>query len=287
MMQSRSTTEMESSLPRAQNGATAREVARRCAKAAGEILRAAAERPRTAAEKGTTSGGRSDIVTATDPAIERAVMGILREAYPDHAVLGEETGGHPGEAEWLWVIDPIDGTRNFSAGIPLMAFNLALYGRGEPRLALTYDAFREELFYAEAGCGASLNGEPIQVTTVERVADTFLSADIGLDDGRGRELLGALREIFPGFQSLRLIGTTALGLAYVAAGRFDAYIHPSPQVWDFAPGALLVREAGGVVSEMDGSPLTLASRSIVGSGPGVHGELVARFQQVVAGALGR
>ncbi|MGH2584480.1 MAG: inositol monophosphatase family protein [Dehalococcoidia bacterium] len=287
MMQSQSTAETESSLPRARNGATARDVAHRCAEAAGTILRAASAQPRPAVEKGTTRGGRSDIVTATDPAIERAVLATLREAYPEHAVLGEETGGHPGEAAWLWVIDPIDGTRNFSAGIPLMAFNLALYGRGEPRLALTYDPFREETFYAETGGGATVNGGPLQVTPVERVADVFLCADIGLDDGRGRELLGALREIFPGFQSLRLIGTTALGLAYVAAGRFDAYIHPSPQVWDFAPGALLVREAGGVVSELDGSPLTLASRSVVASGPAVHGELVARFQQVVAGALGR
>ncbi len=269
-------------LPPARDGATAGEVARRCAAAARALLLEAAVKPRLATGKGTTSGGRSDIVTSTDPAIERAVVTILAEAYPDHPVLGEETGRHPGEAEWLWVIDPIDGTRNFSAGIPWVAFNRALYHQGTPRLALTLDAFQDEVFYAEAGGGTSLNERPVRVTHPERLADTFLGADIGMDDARGRALLAELHSLFPGVQAIRILGTAALGMAYVAAGRLDAYIHPSPYAWDFAPGVLLVQEAGGVVTDGDGEPVTLASRSIVAAGAGVQARVVDRFRSVFA-----
>ena len=269
-------------LPPARDGATARDVVRRCAAAARALLLEAAAKPRLAAGKGFTSGGRSDIVTSTDPAIERAVITILTEAYPDHAVLGEETGQHPGDAEWLWVIDPIDGTRNFSAGIPWVAFNLALYHQGAPHLALTLDAFQGEMFYAEAGRGTLLNERTVRVTQPERLADTFLGVDIGMDDARGRALLAELHNLFPGVQAIRILGTAALGMAYVAAGRLDAYIHPSPYAWDFAPGVLLVREAGGVVTDGTGGPVTLASRSIVAAGAGVQAHVVDQFRSVFA-----
>ncbi|MGD9893955.1 MAG: inositol monophosphatase [Dehalococcoidia bacterium] len=267
-------------LPRAVDHATAQEIADRCARAAGDIFRAAGGLQATVS-KGTTSGGRSDPVTSVDPAIERVVTEILRAAFPDHAVLGEETGDHAGEADWRWIIDPIDGTRNFSSGIPWTAFNLALYGQGIPRLALTYDPYHDETFYAEAGGGTSVNGAATRVRDVARLRDAFVGIDIGLEDGRGRAILAALHDLFPGVQAVRIPGTVALGLAYVAAGRLDAYLHPSPHLWDFAPGDLLVREAGGVATEIDGAPLTPRSRSIVASGPGLHAELVERFRRVV------
>lgn len=266
--------------PIARDGATAGEVAHRCARAAGEIFRAASGQ-RAAVAKGTTSGGRSDLVTSADPAIERAVTEILRATYPEHAVLGEEAGGHQGEAEWLWVIDPIDGTRNFSSGIPWAAFNLALYRRDVVRLALTFDPYRDETFYAEAGAGTTVNGEAVRTSGAARLGSAFLGLDLGLEDARGRALLGVLHDLFPGVQALRIPGTAALGLAYVAAGRLDAYLHPSVFVWDFAPGALLVQEAGGVATEMDGAPLTIASRSVAASGAALHAELVERFQVIV------
>ncbi len=195
-------------------------------------------------------------------------------------MLGEETGRHPGEAEWLWVSDPIDGTRNFSAGIPWVAFNLALYHQRRPRLALTLDPFQGELFYAEAGSGTLLNERPVGVTQPERLADTFLGVDIGMDDGRGRALLAELHRLFPGVQAIRILGTAALGLAYVAAGRLDAYVHPSPYAWDFAPGLLLVEEAGGTVTDGAGGPVTLASRSIVAAGPGVQAQVIEQFRSL-------
>jgi myo-inositol-1(or 4)-monophosphatase len=267
-------------LPRAADGATAREIAHRCARAAGEIFRAAGG-PQATISKGTTSGGRIDPVTSADPAIERVVTEILLAAYPDHAVLGEETGDHAGEADWQWIIDPIDGTRNFSSGIPWAAFNLALYGRGVPRLALTFDPYHDETFFAESGEGTTVNGRAVRVTEAARLRDAFVGVDIGLEDTRGRALLAVLHDLFPGVQAVRIPGTVALGLAYVAAGRFDAYLHPSPYLWDFAPGELLVREAGGVATEIDGMPLTVASRSIVASGPALHEEMVERFRRVV------
>lgn len=272
--------EVAGQLPPARTGECAGAVAHRCAEVAGAMLRAAAAVPRGVVAKGTTSGGRADLVTATDGAIERAVVAILAEAYPDHGVLGEETGAHVREAAWQWVIDPIDGTRNFSTGLPLVAFNLALYQGDTPRLALTLDPFREEVFYAETGRGTTLNGAPVQATAAGRLADTFLGVDIGLDDLRGRALLGILHALFPGVQALRIAGSAALGLAYVAAGRLDAYLHPSPFAWDFAPGVLLVQEAGGSVTELGGGAVTLASRSIIASGGGAHAELVERFREV-------
>jgi fructose-1,6-bisphosphatase/inositol monophosphatase family enzyme len=255
-------------------------VAHRCAAAAATILREASELPRLTYEKGATIGGRSDIVTATDPAIERAVSAILRTAYPDHGLLGEETGGEAGESGWLWVIDPIDGTRNFSRGIPLVFFNLALAYNGRPVLGLTADPLRDEVFYAEAGGGATLNGVPLRAHDAPTLAEAILCVDLGLDDARGRALLMTLHDLFPGVQAVRIVGSAALGLAYVAAGRVDAYIHPSPYAWDLAPGMLLVTEAGGTASQLDGTPLTLGSRSVVASGPAVHAELVERFRHV-------
>lgn len=275
--------EREEPLPVARDGATALDVARRCARVAGEMIRSAAAQARLAADKGRSPGGRADIVTATDPAIEGAVTAILRDAFPAHRILGEETGSTPGTSRWLWVVDPIDGTRNFSRGIPLVAFNLALCHDGEPRLGLTYDPFHEELFVAEAGGPATLNGRVLRVTETPRLADALLGFDLGLDDGVGRTLLAALHDLFPNVQGYRIPGSVALGMAYVAAGRLDAYLQPSPFAWDFAPGWLLVRQAGGAVSALDGTPLSLASRSMAASGPVLHEELLARFGGILGG----
>jgi myo-inositol-1(or 4)-monophosphatase len=267
----------EPPLPVARDGATALDVARRCARAAGEMLRSAAARPRPAQGKGSSPAGRDDVVTETDPEIERAVTGILSDAFPTHRMLGEETGSTSGASSWLWVIDPIDGTRNFSNGIPWVAFNLALCHEGQPRLALTYDPFHNDLFVAESGAPTTLNGQAVRVTETSRLADALLGLDLGLDDSVGRALLAALRDLFPGVQAVRIPGSVALGMAYVASGRLDAYLHPSPFAWDFAPGWLLVRQAGGTVSGLDGTPLALASRSVAASGGALHDELLAHF----------
>jgi myo-inositol-1(or 4)-monophosphatase len=249
---------------------------------AGRLIREAAARPRLAITKGETSGGRLDIVTATDRAVEVAIVALLRAAYPDHAILGEEGGVREGASGWQWVIDPVDGTRNFGAGLPLFAFNLALCRDGQPRLALTLDPLREETVYAEEGQGATLNGAPVRVAPVERLADAILAVDLGMHDGRARALLGELHTLFPGFQALRCLGSVALGLASLAAGRAGGYVSPSAFAWDYAPGVLLVREAGGTVTELDGSPWSLASRSVVAGPPGVHAELLAHFGSVAA-----
>lgn len=268
-------------LPVARNGATSLDVARRCAGIAGEMLRSAAARPRPTHGKGSSPGGRTDVVTETDPAIESAVIAILSDAFPTHRILGEETGSTSVASSWLWVVDPIDGTRNFSQGIPWVAFNLALCHEGEPRLALTYDPFHNELVTAESGAPTTLNGQVVEMTETPHLAEALLGVDLGLDDAVGRALLLALHNLFPGVQSFRVPGSVALGMAYVAAGRLDAYLHPSPFAWDFAPGWLLVRQAAGTVSALDGTPLALASRSVAASGGALHDELLAHFGGVL------
>jgi myo-inositol-1(or 4)-monophosphatase len=271
-------------LPVGTGGVSAREVAHACRDAARRIITDAAALPREVQVKGESAGGRLDIVTATDPAVERAVSAILTDAFPDHGILGEETGGHTAEAEWLWIIDPIDGTKNFNAGVPLVAFNLALWQAGVPRLALTLDVFQDETFYAEASGGTTLNGRPVRVSGAGALNEAILCFDLGLEDGPAQATLAVLRETFPILQGLRLLGTTALGLAWVAAGRWDGYLHPRPSVWDFAPGVLLVQEAGGIVTDFQGGPVTLSSRAVVAAPQGVHGELVQRLSLTSTGA---
>lgn len=262
-------------LPTARTGESAREVAHRCAETAHRLIRAGAATRTEFTIKGETPGGRQDIVTTTDPAVERAVIAILAEAYPDHAVLGEESGEHSGAAEWRWIIDPIDGTRNFAAGIPLVGFNLALYRDTTPALGLTLSPFMEEIFYAEAGGGTALNGVPVRASQATRLADAILAVDLSYDDAGGKALLGMAAALWPGAASFRTPGTVALGMAYVAAGRFDIYLHPAAYAWDYAPGLLLVQEAGGVVTDFAGAPLALAKHSLVAAGAALHPEALA------------
>lgn len=269
-------------LPTARTGESAREVAHRCAEVAHRLIRGGAATRAEVTVKGETPGGRQDIVTATDPAVERAVIAILTEAYPDHAVLGEESGAHAApdrgagrEAEWRWIIDPIDGTRNFAAGIPLVGFNLALYRDTTPALGLTLSPFMEEIFYAEAGGGTRLNGNPVQASRATRVADAILAVDLSYDDAGGKALLQMTAALWPGAAAFRTPGTVALGMAYVAAGRFDIYLHPAAYAWDYAPGVLLIQEAGGIVTDFSGAPLSFARHTLVAAGTTLHPEALA------------
>jgi len=231
-----------------------------------------------------THKGRGDVVTEVDRAVDRLMTGALTEEYPGWGILSEESPERASDSGYRWIIDPIDGTKNFSQCLPIFAVNLALASNDEVVLGMTCSPMQDELFAAERGRGATLNGAPMHVAARTTVADSVLAYDLGYDNARARLMLEFLLSLWPDVQSLRNIGTSATGLAYVAAGRADLYLHSALSPWDFAPGLLLVQEAGGVVTERDGGPVHLRkdgrfvpnSTGIVAGNPAVHADLLAR-----------
>ena len=268
-----------SPLPAGRSGRTAYAIAQAVIRDAGALTRA---RFRTALD--VTHKGRGDVVTEVDRAVDCLMTGALTEEYPGWGILSEESPERASDSGYLWIIDPIDGTKNFSQGLPIFAVNLALARSEEVVLGMTYSPMHDELFAAEQGRGATLNGEPVHVGAATRVADSVLAYDLGYDNALARLMLEFLLWLWPEVQSLRNIGTSATGLAYVAAGRADLYLHSALSPWDFAPGLLLVQEAGGVVTERDGSPVHLRqhgrfqpnSTGVVAGNLAVHADLMAR-----------
>ncbi|MBI5946532.1 MAG: inositol monophosphatase [Chloroflexi bacterium] len=256
--------------PLSTTGKTALGVARLCAAAAREIMREAFGRAGVTAVK-----GRGNVLTETDMAVERVTHEILGREYPSHAILSEETAAEVRSDGWMWVVDPVDGTKNFSRGIPHFCYNIALCHESEPVTALTLQPLLDEEFAAEAGRGCTLNGTPVTVSGVETVRDSVFAMDMGYDDRRGRRQLETALSLWPGMQSLRVPGSAALGMAYVAAGRWDIFVHANMQPWDVAAGLLLVREAGGVVTGREGERATIYSEGVVAATPGVHADFLS------------
>jgi len=246
------------------------EVARRCAAAARAIIREAYGRSAVTAVK-----GRGNIATEADSAVEAEVTRILRAEYPGHAILSEETAGDTRSDGWMWVCDPIDGTKNFSRGIPHFAFSIALCFDSEPVVALTEHPLLGDEFAAVAGEGATLNGHAMRVTEVATLREGVVALDLGYDDARAARQLQTALHLWPGMQGLRITGSAALGFAYAAAGHWDLYAHLNLEAWDIAAGILLVREAGGTVTARDGTPATLFCGAAVAGTPGAHADFMA------------
>ena len=218
--------------------------------------------------------GRNNLVTDTDRAAEVAALGVLGGEYPGFGVLAEESG-RSGGGEFTWVVDPLDGTRNFASRLPQFAVNVALLRGDEVLLGLTFDPVRDELFTAEAGGGAFLGSRRVEVSSAPSLEESVLGFDLGYVDDRAAQLLDVLRALWPGVQALRIFGSAALGFAYVAAGRLQLYAHHNVAPWDIAPGLLLVREAGGVATDLRGDPATPASPSVIAGAASVHAQFMA------------
>jgi fructose-1,6-bisphosphatase/inositol monophosphatase family enzyme len=265
---------MAPDLPLARSGRTPLEVARRCAHEAARIVMEGLGK-----EQEVRAKGRGNLVTAADLASERAIQAILAAEYPDHSILSEETATTARGEGWMWVVDPLDGTRNYLSGIPLFCINIALCHNEEPLLGLTFEPVRGEEFRAQLGEGAFLNDRPIRASTKESVMASVLAIDMGYDDARAARALSLVGELWPGMQSVRIIGSAALGLAYAACGRFDLFVHHMLYPWDIAPGILLVREAGGVITDRDGGPVSIRSEGVIAGASGAH----ADFLRLAAG----
>lgn len=256
-------------LPISVSGADAVTVARQCAEAANAIIQTGYGQTAVAGIK-----GRGNVVTETDLAVERAVTAILGREFPAHAVLSEETAAATRSDGWMWIVDPLDGTKNFSRAIPHFAFTIALCFESEPVLGLTAHPLLGDTFLAVRGQGTTLNGLKVTVTDCTTVQDAVVAVDLGYHDARAGQQLATASHLWPGMQSLRVTGSAALGFAYLAAGKWDIYLHSDLEPWDVAAGLILVREAGGVVFQRDGTPATIESRAVAAATPGVYADFV-------------
>jgi len=258
---------MSDLLPVSATGKTPLDVARACGAAARRLILDGYGRVGSVGIK-----GRGNVVTDTDFAVEAAVRDILRAEYPDHAILSEETAAETRSDGWMWVVDPVDGTKNFSRGIPHFCFTIALCRGADPVVALTLHPLLDEEYAAVAGAGFTVNGRRATVTACQSVREAVVSVDLGYDEVAGSSQLDLVRGLFPGMQSLRISGSAALGTAYLAAGKWDLFIHGDLQPWDVAAGLLLVREAGGVVTNHRGEVASIFDRGIVAAPPAVHAD---------------
>ena len=218
--------------------------------------------------------GVIDLVTEVDLECERMCRSVIGERFPQHDVLAEELSSGPGEtprAPFRWVFDPLDGTTNFAHGLPIFCASLALEIDGAPAVAAIFDPSRQELFTAERGGGAYVNGQPLHVSGTIELIDALLVTGFPYDVHKRSADLVALFAAFLGTaRAVRRLGSAALDLCYVAAGRFDGFWEEHLQPWDVAAGALVVQEAGGLVTGMDGSPFNSVSGHLVASNGPLH-----------------
>jgi myo-inositol-1(or 4)-monophosphatase len=218
--------------------------------------------------------GAQDFVTEVDHEAERAIVEMLRSAYPEHAILAEE-GGASGRSEYVWIIDPLDGTTNFLHGFPQYAVSIGLMHRGVLNQAVVYDPTRNDLFTASRGRGAFLNEQRIRVSRRARLGDALVGT--GFPFRRFEHVdsyLAILREVMQKAPGVRRAGAASLDLAYVAAGRLDAFWEFGLSPWDMAAGALLVLEAGGLVGDLEGNDGYMQSGNLCAGNPKVFAQLV-------------
>lgn len=229
--------------------------------------------------------GHLDIVTEADLAASAHLTERLRKAFPDHDVVCEE---HPDSSprDICWIIDPLDGTKNFTHGHPFFCVSAARLEAGQPRIAITYDPIRRETFTAVLGQGAHLNGEPIHVSGLERLSQAMLTS--GFPSGKRHRHLSPqpFLDIAREAQALRRTGSSALDLAYVAAGRFDAVWDWGLETWDLAAGLLLVAEAGGVCLDWRGQPYQLGTPGIAAGNAALLQPLLAHLEKAMEPVVG-
>ncbi|MNI02956.1 Inositol-1-monophosphatase [compost metagenome] len=238
-----------------------------------------------------------DLVTEVDKGSEKMIRNLLLTHFPTHSFLGEE-GVEPGPAasakalqevsdeEYVWIVDPIDGTTNFVHGFPFFTVSIALAHRGEVIVGVVYDPLRDELFVAEKGKGAYMHGKKTQVSPELKLSESLLATGFPADHHSSLPInLKGIQDLAPKVRNIRVAGSAALHLAYVAAGRLSGFWEIGLNSWDIAAGALLVQESGGRVTDTAGIPYSLAVRHVLATNGHIHDELQQALDQAQATGL--
>jgi myo-inositol-1(or 4)-monophosphatase len=245
--------------------------AEEAARAAGEILRAAFRSGTLEIE----AKAKHDFVTSADRASEERILDLLKGRFPDHRIVTEESGSLDGTDDHQWFVDPLDGTTNFLQGLPIYGISIACRAKGRTIAAVVFDPERDDLFAAARGKGVWWNGARIQVSSRPGLEDAFLATGYPFKaKGALDTYLDVFREVFLRARAIRRCGAAALDLAYTAAGIFDGFFEFRLSPWDIAAGALLIEEAGGRVSDLDGEERYLETGNVIAGGPAVHRDLV-------------
>lgn len=254
-------------------------IALESAKLAGEIIR---KRIGNLSDDEIAKKSVSDYVTEVDIQSEKTIIEHIKKHFPAHQIMAEESSNDYKRAEYLWIIDPLDGTTNFIHGFPVFAISLALLYRGELILGVVYDPSRQDLFYAEKGSGAFLNGQRIKVSSITEPALSLIATGFPF---RNKQYIDSYIKIFHSLlysvSDLRRAGAAAIDLAYVACGRVDGFFEFALSPWDVAAGSLLIKEAGGVVSDFEGGDEYLKTGHIIAGNQVIHSFLVKKIKEVV------
>lgn len=225
--------------------------------------------------------GRIDLVTEMDKKSEDYLLGQIHTRYPEHMIFAEESGQISGQEDYCWYIDPLDGTTNYAHAMPIFAVSMAYAEKGQLLLGVVYDPMRDECFSAECGAGAWLNGEPIHVSNAEDLLHSLMVTGFPYDAEMSIRNLDYFSHFTRISQGVRRFGSAALDLCYIASGRVDGYWEAMLKPWDCAAGALIVEEAGGRVTSLDGDENFMKPPfSILAAGPAIHAQMLREFQQL-------
>jgi len=236
-----------------------------------------------------SSKAPNDFVTEVDKAAENAIIDVLLQAYPGHGILAEESGNERGarDSDYVWIIDPLDGTTNFIHGFPVYAVSIALAFKGQVQQAVVYDPSRNDLFYASKGRGAFLNDKRLRVSKRIRMNEALIGTGFPFRKGDNfKRYVKMFEAVMQNCAGLRRPGAAALDLCYVAAGYYDGFFETGLHPWDIAAGSLMITEAGGLIGNFTGDADFLYQREVVAGNPKIYGQLVhtlAPYTQVVHG----
>ncbi|NMB48069.1 inositol monophosphatase [Candidatus Kuenenbacteria bacterium] len=223
---------------------------------------------------------KHEIITPADLAAEKIILSAIKKNFPTHRILSEEAGYNQKNSDYLWIIDPLDGTTNFAMGNPLFSVSIALSYQDEIILGVVYVPFLKDLYVAEKNKGAFLNGKKIHVSAENKINNSFLTFCHGHEEKSIRRAIHIYSKLKLAGRDLRQIGTAALETSWVARGKTEAIIIPGVNSWDVAAGVLLVREAGGLITDLEGKPWTIHSKGILASNKNIHQPLLKIIKSI-------
>ena len=228
----------------------------------------------------------SDYVTRVDRSSEEIIINMIRKNFPDHIIQAEESEEETGTGEYRWIIDPLDGTTNYIHGYPQFSVSIGLEHKGEIILGVILDPLRNELFTAVKGRGALLNGKPIRVSSIQTMKEALLSTGFPF---RNKEMIGPyldlFRALFNRISDMRRAGSAALDLAYIAAGRCDGFFEVGLSPWDIAAGSILIKEAGGIISDFSGGNDYLITGNVVAGNSLLHPAILKEVREIFKGII--